>query len=108
MIGNIRTLDDALRDRDRFCVVELGRLAKLTQDRDAVAAAFQEEVGHAVQRGIIDPTILMEGRRGDGNDSFDVARQSHDLSSFSSSQPTMRGQMLAMRPPSTRMTEPVT
>ena len=87
-------------------VVELGRLAKLTQDRDAVAAAFQEK-SVMFQRCVIDPTILMEGRRGDGNDPLmSLVRAMISLPPLR--QPTMLGQMLAMRPPSTRMTEPVT
>ena len=72
-------------------------------------AAFQEEVGHAIQRRFIDPAIVMEGGRGDRDDAFDAARKGHDLSSFCFEPASrMLGQMLAMRPPSTRMTDPVT
>jgi hypothetical protein len=95
-------------DRNRLAVVEFGRLAELTQDRDAIDPTFKEKVGHAVQGRFVNPAILVEGGRGDQDDSLDPTWQDQGLPPLDLSRPAMVGQMLAIRPPSTRMTDPVT
>ena len=66
--GHACTLDDAFCNRDQLVVVELGRFAQLTEDRDAIDSAFQEKVGHAIQRRFINPAIVMERSRCDRDD----------------------------------------
>ena len=54
--------DHALHDPDRLLVRHLGRLAQLAQHGHAVDARLEEEVRHAVDRGLVDPAVGMERR----------------------------------------------
>ena len=60
--------DDAGCNRKRFLACELRRLAHDAENGDAGCSHLAIEVGHAVDRRFVDPSVREKGCRGDGID----------------------------------------